>query len=103
MPTLSQRLYANVVSTLKKCFQDQRCFNVVSTLMCSLGIYIYIYIYIYITRHIRTKGCVCSLNDFNIIGRETDFHLRLIKESLFIKLYDCCLNKQQKSTELFLF
>ena len=56
-----------------------------------------------VTKHIREKGCVCSLDDFDIIGRETDYHRRLIKESLFIKLYDYELNKQQKSTELFLF
>ena len=56
-----------------------------------------------ITRHTRTKSCVCLLDDFNIIGRETDFHLRLTKESQFIKLEDYNLHKQQKSMEVFLF
>lgn len=56
-----------------------------------------------VTKHILTKKCVCSLKDFKIIGRENDYHLRLIKESLFIKLYDYELNRQQTSTELHLF
>ena len=56
-----------------------------------------------VTKHIREKGCVCSLDNFTIIARETDYHLRLIKESLFIKFYDYELNRQQASTELFLF
>ena len=56
-----------------------------------------------VTKHIRTKMCKCSLNDFEIIGRESDYHRRLIKESLFIKRYDYELNNRQTSTELFLF
>ena len=56
-----------------------------------------------VTKHIVENNCTCSLNDFKIICRETDYHLRLIKESLFIKLHDFELNKQQNSTELFLF
>ena len=49
------------------------------------------------------KKCKCSLRDFTIIGSETEYHLRKIKESIFIRLHDYELNKQQKSTELFLF
>ena len=56
-----------------------------------------------VTTHMRTNNCHCSLSDFSIIGRETDYHRRLIKESLFIKLHDYELNKQQNSTELHLF
>ena len=56
-----------------------------------------------ITKHILEKKCVCSLDDFKIIGRETDYRLRLIKESLFIKYFDFELNQQLTSTELFLF
>ena len=56
-----------------------------------------------ITEHLKENKCVCSLDDFSIIGREADYHLRHIKESLFIKLYDYELNKQSTSTELFLF
>ena len=56
-----------------------------------------------VTKHILSKKCACSLNDFKIIGRETDYHRRKIKESLFIKLHDYDLNKQQSSTELLLF
>ena len=56
-----------------------------------------------ITKHIKSKNCICSLDDFTIIGREEDFHLRLLKESLFIKLKNYELNKQQSSSELFLF
>ena len=56
-----------------------------------------------VTNHILEKKCKCSLKDFTIIGRETDYHRRKMKESIFIKLYDYELNKQQKSTELFLF
>ena len=56
-----------------------------------------------ITKHITTSKCVCSLEDFSILGRETDYHLRLLKESLFIKFYNYELNEQRTSTELFLF
>ena len=56
-----------------------------------------------VTKHISEGKCECSLTDFKIIGRESDYHLRLIKESLFIKFYDYELNKQQASTTLFLF
>ena len=56
-----------------------------------------------VTKHIREKNCKCSLSDFTIIGRDTDYHRRHIKESLFIKLYDYELNSQVTSTELFLF
>ena len=56
-----------------------------------------------VTKHFRSKKCGGSLEDFSIIGREHDFHLRLLKESLFIKLHDYELNKQQSSTGLFLF
>ena len=55
-----------------------------------------------VSKHIKAKKCVCSLDDFSIIGRETDYHLRHSKESTFIKLYDYGLNQQQTSTELFL-
>ena len=56
-----------------------------------------------ITEHIHEHKCVCDLSNFSVIGRETDFHRRHIKESLFIKLYDYKLNKRQTSTELYLF
>ena len=56
-----------------------------------------------VTSHIMENNCVCTLDDFTVIGRETDYHLRHIKESLFIKLHDYELNKQTTSTELFLF
>ena len=56
-----------------------------------------------ITKHIKPGKCNCTLKDFQIIGREEDYHKRLIKESLFIKLYDYELNKQQTSTLLYLF
>ena len=56
-----------------------------------------------ITKHLKKDSCVCSLNNFKILGREADYHRRHIKESLFIKFYDYELNKQQSSTELFLF
>ena len=56
-----------------------------------------------VTKHIRDKKCACSLDDFRIIGREFDYHKRLIKESLFIKLYNYELNGQQTSTDIFLF
>ena len=56
-----------------------------------------------VTKHIRTQKCACTLDDFTIIGRESDYFRRLIKESLFIKLYDYKLNNRQTSTELFLF
>ena len=56
-----------------------------------------------VNKHMSKNKCVCSLSDFEIIGREDDYHRRLIKESLFINLYNYELNKQQKSTELFLF
>ena len=56
-----------------------------------------------ITNHIKTEKCKCTFNDFQIIGHEEDYHKRLIKESLFIKQYDYELNRQQRSTELFLF
>ena len=56
-----------------------------------------------VTQHIKDNKCDCSFDDFSIIGREADYHLRHIKESLFIKLYDYELNKQSTSTELFLF
>ena len=56
-----------------------------------------------ITKHIEDNKCKCSLSDFKIIGSETDYHKRLIKESLFIKVFDYDLNKQQTSTALQLF
>ena len=56
-----------------------------------------------VTKHIQDNNCKCSLSDFTIIGRETDYHRRHIKESLFIKFYDYELNSQVTSTELFLF
>ena len=55
-----------------------------------------------VTKHIRSKKCGGSLEDFSIIGREHDFHLRLLKESLFIKFHDYELNKQQSSIVPFL-
>ena len=56
-----------------------------------------------VTKHIRAKNCACSLDNFSIIGRERDYRHRLIKESLFIKLYDPDLNAQQTSTKIHLF
>ena len=56
-----------------------------------------------ITKHIKSNSCNSSLNNFKILGREVDYHRRHIKESLFIKYYDYDLNKQQTSTQLFLF
>ena len=56
-----------------------------------------------VTNHIRTKKCVCHYDDFTIIGRESDYFKRRIKESLFIKLHDLDLNERQTSTEIFLF
>ena len=56
-----------------------------------------------VNKHMSKNKCVCSLSDFQIIGREDDYHRRLIKESLFINLYNYELNKQQNSTELFPF
>ena len=56
-----------------------------------------------ITKHIIEEKCKCTLKDFKIIGNEQDYHKRLIKESLFIKLFDYELNKQQASTILQLF
>ena len=52
-----------------------------------------------VTKHISAKKCKCSLENFSIIGRESDYHRRLIKESLFIKLYNYELNGQETSTE----
>ena len=56
-----------------------------------------------VTKHIIAKKCKCSLENFSILGRESDYHKRLIKESLFIKLYNYELNGQETSTEIFLF
>ena len=56
-----------------------------------------------VSKHIFDNNCKCSKENFKIIGREEDYHKRLIKESLFIKLFDFELNKQQKSTDLHLF
>ena len=56
-----------------------------------------------ITKHIKNNACNSSLNNFEILGREDGYHRRHIKESLFIKYFDYDLNKQQTSTQLFLF
>ena len=56
-----------------------------------------------VTKHIREKGCNASLENFRIIGREVDYHRRLIKESLFISLHNPELNEQLSSTKLKLF
>jgi len=56
-----------------------------------------------VTKHIKDKKCKCTLNDIKVIGHEEDYHKRLIKESLFIKLYDYDLNGQKTSTDLLLF
>ena len=56
-----------------------------------------------VTKHIRATKHACSLDNFSIIGREEDFHRRLMKESLFIKLHDFDLNDQQTSIKLHLF
>ena len=56
-----------------------------------------------VTKHIREKQCKCDLKCFKIIGKENDYRRRLIKETLFIKLYDPSLNEQQTSTKLYLF
>ena len=39
-----------------------------------------------VTKHIKENKCNCSLDDFRIIDRETDYHRRLIKESMYVKL-----------------
>ena len=41
-----------------------------------------------ITKHIKENNCLCSYDNFSIIGFENDYHRRLLKESLFIKLHD---------------
>ena len=56
-----------------------------------------------ITKHFRDKGCNKSLKSFRIIGRENDYHRRLIKESLFIKLHNPILNEQKTSIKIHLF
>ena len=56
-----------------------------------------------VTKHILAEDHSCSLSDFSIIGKEQDYHKRLMKESLFIKKYDYALNKHQTSIELNLF
>ena len=56
-----------------------------------------------ITQHTKQKQCKCTINNFKIIGSEQNYHKRLVKESLFIKLHDHDLNKQQTSTTLHLF
>ena len=56
-----------------------------------------------ISGHIEKKNCNGSVKDFSVINREPDYHLRLVKESLFIKLYDYDLNARQTSTEVHLF
>ena len=56
-----------------------------------------------VTKHIKSNKCACSLSDFKVLCREDDYWKRLIKESLFIKKFDYELNRQQTSTELFLF
>ena len=56
-----------------------------------------------VSKHIKEKKCKSTLDDFSIIGRESDYFRRLIKESLFIKLHDFELNAQQTSTKLYLF
>ena len=56
-----------------------------------------------ITKHILSKKCTCSLSDFKIAGRESDFHRRLLKESLFIKLHNYEMNENKTSTKLYLF
>ena len=56
-----------------------------------------------VTKHIMTNNCNCGYDNFSIIGKEEDYHRRLIKESLFIKFYDDNLNAQQTSTKLELF
>lgn len=58
----------------------------------------------HVTKHLREKPqCKCDLKSFKIIARETNYHRRLIKESLFIRRYDPSLNGQQTSTKLYLF
>ena len=56
-----------------------------------------------ITKHLREKQCNCTRKSFSIIGKETDYHKRLIKESLYIKLYNPSLNEQETSIKLYLF
>ena len=56
-----------------------------------------------VTKHIREKECNCTLDNFRIIGRESDWHRRLIKESIFVKLNSPSLNDQQTSTTLYLY
>ena len=53
--------------------------------------------------HIKEKKCKATLDNFKIIGREENYGLLLIKESLFIKRFKTVLNTKIKTTELFLF
>ena len=56
-----------------------------------------------VLKHLRAGGCEATLSDFTIIGKEQNFHNRLTKESLFIKLHDYELNEKKTSVTLHLF
>ena len=57
----------------------------------------------FVTKHIKENNCLCTLDNFVIIDRETDYHRRLIKESLYIKLYNPIINGKSLSTKLYLY
>ena len=56
-----------------------------------------------VTKHIKEGKCKCNLKSFRIIDRETDYHRRLIKESMYIRKYNPVLNDQQTSIKLYLY
>ena len=56
-----------------------------------------------IREHLLRQKCESDLTNFKIVSTEVNEFRRLIKESLLIKHYNYELNKQIKSTQLFLF
>ena len=56
-----------------------------------------------VTKHIKENKCKCSLKNFCIVERETDYHRRLIKESMYIKRDNPLLNDKQTSIKLYLY
>ena len=53
--------------------------------------------------HMEKNKCKPDFDDFKVIGCDNNRLLRVLKESLFIKLYNPDLNKQVKSARLYLF
>ena len=57
-----------------------------------------------VTKHILEQdNCHGSMDNFRIIGKESNYHHRLIKESLFIKYHDPVINDKVTSTKIYLF